>query len=192
MLMSPASQIRLVVQSPTSSGRVTCLPPKNASAPWGGPGSRWLITIVRQVSYIQYLLTCQKSQRSTPHNIVKSALAWCRVFHRRHLGRRVTAVTCLRWPTVDWGLCMQRKPLVSYPGMHHGMCMSGLLTRGGGENFPGIAFPAHVQPAILRIWQKTFARKNVDFLSIASPEANIIITSINFFNDENSFENFVC
>ena len=80
--------------------RVTCLPPKNASAPWGGPGSRWLTIIVRQVSYIQYLPACKKSQRSTPYNIVKSVLAWSRVFRRRHLGRRVTAVTCLRWPTV--------------------------------------------------------------------------------------------
>ena len=39
----------------------------------------------------------------------------------------------------------QRKPLVSDPGMHHGTCvthvpscMSGSLTRGGGENVPGI------------------------------------------------------
>ena len=81
--------------------RVTCLPPKNASAPWGGPGSRWLTIIIWQVSYIQYLLACQKSQRSTPYNIVKSGLPWKRVFRRRHLGRRVTAVTCLRWPTVN-------------------------------------------------------------------------------------------
>ena len=74
---------------------------KNVSGPWGGPGSRWLTIIVPQVSYIRYLLACQKSQRSTPHNIVKSALLWSRVFRRRHLGRRVTAVTCLRWPTVQ-------------------------------------------------------------------------------------------
>ena len=73
--------------------RVTCLPPKNASAPWGGPGSRWLHNIIWQVSYIQYLLSCLKSQRSTPYNIVKSGLPWKRVFCRRHLGRRVTAVT---------------------------------------------------------------------------------------------------
>ena len=40
---------------------------------------------------------------------------------------------------------IQRKPLVSDPGMHHGTCvthvpwcMSGSLTRGGGENVPGI------------------------------------------------------
>ena len=40
---------------------------------------------------------------------------------------------------------LQRKPLVSDPGMHHGMCvthvpwcMSGSLTRSGGENVPGI------------------------------------------------------
>ena len=40
---------------------------------------------------------------------------------------------------------LQRKPLVSDPGMHHGTCvthvpwcMSGSLTRGGGKNIPGI------------------------------------------------------
>ena len=40
---------------------------------------------------------------------------------------------------------LQRKPLVSNPGMHHGTrvthvpwSMSGSLTRGGGENVPGI------------------------------------------------------
>ena len=40
---------------------------------------------------------------------------------------------------------LQRKPPVSDPGMHHGMCvmhvpwcMSGSLTCGGGENIPGI------------------------------------------------------
>ena len=40
---------------------------------------------------------------------------------------------------------LQRKPLVSNPGMHHGTwgthvpcCMSGSLTRGDGENVPGI------------------------------------------------------
>ena len=40
---------------------------------------------------------------------------------------------------------LQRKPLVSDPGMHHGTCvthvpccMSGSLTCGGGENVPGI------------------------------------------------------
>ena len=40
---------------------------------------------------------------------------------------------------------LQRKPLFSDPGMHHGTCvmhvpwcMSGSLTRGGGENVPGI------------------------------------------------------
>ena len=54
---------------------------------------------------------------------------------------------------------LQRKPLVSDPGMHHGTCvahvpccMSISLTRGGGKTFPTI--PAHAQPAILRIWQE--------------------------------------
>ena len=54
---------------------------------------------------------------------------------------------------------LQRKPLISDPGMHHGTCvthvswcMSGSQTRGSGENVHGI--PAHAQPAILRILQE--------------------------------------
>ena len=54
---------------------------------------------------------------------------------------------------------LQRKPLVSDPGMHHGTCLthvpwclSGSLTRGGGKTFP--TFPAHAQPAILPICQE--------------------------------------
>ena len=64
-----------------------------------------------------------------------------------------------------------RKPLVSDPGMHHctcvthvPWCMSRSLTRGGGETFP--AFPAHVQPAILRIWQE--AHSNAFYCSLAT------------------------
>ena len=52
---------------------------------------------------------------------------------------------------------IQRKLLVSDPGMHHGTCvthvpwcMSGSLTHGGGENVPGISGAS----AILRIWQE--------------------------------------
>ena len=54
---------------------------------------------------------------------------------------------------------IQRKTRVSDPGMHHGTCvthmpwcMSGLLTRGGGGNVPGI--PGACAPATLRIWQE--------------------------------------
>ena len=54
---------------------------------------------------------------------------------------------------------LQRKPLVSDPGMHHDTCvthvpwcMSGSLTRGGGEYVPGI--PSACAPAILCIWQE--------------------------------------
>ena len=53
----------------------------------------------------------------------------------------------------------QRKPLVSDPEMHHGTCvthvpwcMSGSLTRGDGEDVPGI--PGACAPAILHIWQE--------------------------------------
>ena len=52
---------------------------------------------------------------------------------------------------------LQMKPLVSDPGMHHGTCMThvpwcmaGSLTRGGGENVPGI--PGACTTTILRIW----------------------------------------
>ena len=54
---------------------------------------------------------------------------------------------------------LQRKPLVSDPGMHHGTCvthvprcMSGSFNCGDGENVPGI--PGACAPAILRIWQR--------------------------------------
>ena len=54
---------------------------------------------------------------------------------------------------------LQRKPLVSDPGMRHGTCvthvpwcMSGSLTCGGGGNVPGI--PGACAPTILRIWQE--------------------------------------
>ena len=59
---------------------------------------------------------------------------------------------------------LQRKPLVSDHGMHHGTCvthvpwcMSGSLTCGGGENVPGI--PGACTPAILRIWPKAHELK---------------------------------
>ena len=55
---------------------------------------------------------------------------------------------------------LQRKRLVSDPGMHHGTCvayvpwcMSGSLNHGGWETFP--EFPAYAQPAVLRIRQQT-------------------------------------
>ena len=54
---------------------------------------------------------------------------------------------------------LQRKPLVSDPGMQHGTCvthvpwcMSGSLTRGSGEYVTGI--PGACAPACLRIWQE--------------------------------------
>ena len=57
---------------------------------------------------------------------------------------------------------LQRKPLVSDPGMHHGTCvthvpwcMSGSLAPGGGENVPGN--PGACAPAVFRIWQEAHA-----------------------------------
>ena len=52
---------------------------------------------------------------------------------------------------------LERKLRASDPGTHHGTCvtqvprcMSGSPTGGAGKTFP--AYPAHAQPAILRIW----------------------------------------
>ena len=65
---------------------------------------------------------------------------------------------------------LQRKSLISDPNMHHGTCvthvpwcMSGSLTKGGGEKFP--AFPAHAQHAILRIWQEAHGGDSSKFFS---------------------------
>ena len=46
------------------------------------------------------------------------------------------------------GTCVTRVP----------WCMSGSLTRGGGENVPGI--PGACAPAILRIWQEAHGKSN--------------------------------
>ena len=53
---------------------------------------------------------------------------------------------------------LQRKPLISDPGMHHGTCVTHVpwcmlasLASGGGENVPGI--PGTCAPAIFRVWQ---------------------------------------
>ena len=77
---------------------------------------------------------------------------------------------------------LQRKPLVSDPGMHHGTCfthmpwcMSGSLTRGGGENVPGI--PAACAPTILRIWQEAHYRKNESSYDKFDPQDQTAIVS---------------
>ena len=49
---------------------------------------------------------------------------------------------------------LQRKPQVSDPGMHHDTCVTHLSW----YMFP--AFPAHAQPATLRIWQEPHATVN--------------------------------
>ena len=61
---------------------------------------------------------------------------------------------------------LQRKPLVSDPGIHHGTCvthvprcMSGSLTRGGGESDPGIL--GACAPAIVRIWQEANGHRHI-------------------------------
>ena len=63
----------------------------------------------------------------------------------------------------------QRKQLVSDPGMPHGTCvthvswcMSGSLTRGGGENVPGI--PGACARPILGIWQEAHCHDSMVLL----------------------------
>ena len=68
---------------------------------------------------------------------------------------------------------IQRKPRVSDAGMHHSTwCMSGLLTRGGGENVPGI--PSACAPAIWRIWQEAHA--NVMAVKVSKSLKNLDAT----------------
>ena len=95
---------------------------------------------------------------------------------------------CNAWWFVQWASCQISKiagvhapgmpgtfspsPQVSDPDMHHGTCvthvpwcMSGSLTSGffwnrrRGKTFP--AFPAHAQPAILRIWYEAHCQWNL-------------------------------
>ena len=80
----------------------------------------------------------------------------------------------------------QRKQLVSDPDLHQGTCvthvpwcMSGSLSRGGGEvgkTFP--AFPAHAQPAILRIWQEAYWHQDDGAAVFTSTPASTLLTAI--------------
>ena len=75
---------------------------------------------------------------------------------------------------------LQRKPLVSNPGMHHGTCvthvswcMSGSLTRGGGENVPGI--PGACALATLRIWQEAHGHAVVLHWAVAALSLHVVV-----------------
>ena len=74
---------------------------------------------------------------------------------------------------------LQRKPLVSDTGMHHGTCvthvpwcMSGSLASGGGENVPGI--PGACAPAIFCIWLRAHGlRKSPMFWRLGNLTARL-------------------
>ena len=58
---------------------------------------------------------------------------------------KIASCACAGIPGTFSRRRLQRKPLVSDPGIHHGTCVThmpwclpGSLTRGGGENVPGI------------------------------------------------------
>ena len=100
------------------------------------------------------------SSRANRHrDILKSGLILG--FHQANVRRRYKVTPSLNGPLVSYVKCrlrmrrecrerfpryrLQMKSLVSDPGMHHGTCvthvpwcMSGSLTRDGGENVPGI------------------------------------------------------
>ena len=94
--------------------------------------------------------------------VLPAVLAWWHVFipWASYQIRKIAGCTCAaNAENVFPRRRLQRKPLVSDAGMHHGTCvthvpwcLSGSLTRGGGENVPGI--PGACAPAILRIWQE--------------------------------------
>ena len=81
------------IESPASHQKTWVLRQAVLACTW------WPAVIVWQVSYIQYLPAWQKLQRSVLCNMVKSDLTWSLVFRHHHLWRRVSAVTCLWWPT---------------------------------------------------------------------------------------------
>ena len=89
---------------------------------------------------------------------------------------------------------IQRKPRVSDPGMHHGTCvthvpwcMSGLLTRGGGENVPGIS--GACASAILRIWQEAHGRMSQDVTGYCEIRGDIMGSEVfRGYSDRQSFE----
>ena len=96
---------------------------------------------------------------------------------------------------------LQRKPLVSDPDMHNGTCvthvpwcMSGSLTRGRGENVPGI--PGACAPAILCIWQEAHVRNNVILIDcrtriVMTPKLFCTI-DLWFFRTVCTFTHFFC
>ena len=72
---------------------------------------------------------------------------------------------------------LQRKPLVRETGIHIGTCVTHVpwcisesLTAVAGKIFP--AFPAHVQPAILRIWQE--AHYNSSCMTLGASKTRIM------------------
>ena len=73
--------------------------------------------------------------------IIRKAFPWASYQIHKMAGCACTGNAGSVFPATDF----QRKPLVSDPDMHHGTCathvpwcMSGSLTRNGGENVPGI------------------------------------------------------
>ena len=92
-----------------------------------------------------YFILCIICEAETPwgHGMQSSHVPWA-----SYQIRKIAGCTCAG--NVSPHRRLQRKPLVSDPGMHHGTCVthvpwcvSGSLARGGGINVPGIpgAYP---------------------------------------------------
>ena len=116
--------------------------------------SKWSYVIRSPVSPQRcFTATCANEQCHNNILMVKGLLAWasCQI-------HKIAGAHALGMPGT-----FSPSPQVSDPDMHHGTCvthvpwcMPGSLTRSflwnrrRGKTFP--AFPAHAQPAILRIW----------------------------------------
>ena len=87
---------------------------------------------------------------------------------------------------------LQRKPLVSDPGMHHGTCVthvtwcvSGSLTRGGGKNVPGIPGACASRNVTYLVYPTLTVFFTFSILFMTQPPAFLIPTSLFYWKDRN-------
>ena len=116
---------------------------------WGIPQSQYFITLLLDphwTYFVKLYLYYKKDTKVGSQNFGYQ-IWFCTRLDMGLLSHTQNCGLCMRWECQEWFPChrLQRKPLISNPNMHHGMCithmpwcMLGSLTRGGGENVPGI------------------------------------------------------
>ena len=134
----------------------------------------WMLMVRKLWSYHWYILyRCISKTMELNHMFIGKWFVLYYVLSPKHCNQTIMCKGSRILHFADVFLCLcagnagnvsprrrlQRKPLVGDPGMHHGTCvthvswcMSGSLTRTGGENVPGI--PGACAPTFLRIWQE--------------------------------------